>query len=61
MMRSLSSGVSCARTSSILRTLATALAVVMLVISFVLLLAINLLQWWAANRHKGEVHEVARP
>lgn len=40
---------------------ATALAVVMLVISFVLLLAINLLQWWAANRHKGEVHEVARP
>lgn len=40
---------------------ATALAVVMLVISFVLLLAINLLQWWAANRHKGEVREVARP
>ena len=40
---------------------ATALAVVMLVISFVLLLAINLLQWWAANRHKGEVQEVARP
>ena len=36
---------------------ATALAVVMLVISFVLLLAINLLQWWAANRHKGEVQE----
>lgn len=30
---------------------ATALAVVMLVISFVLLLTINLLQWWAANRH----------
>ncbi|MGE5384775.1 MAG: sulfate ABC transporter permease subunit CysT [Betaproteobacteria bacterium] len=33
---------------------ATALAVVMLTISFVLLLAINLLQWWAANRHRGE-------
>lgn len=32
---------------------ATALAVVMLVISFVMLLAINALQWWAANRHKG--------
>jgi sulfate transport system permease protein len=32
---------------------ATALAVVMLVISFVLLLTINLLQWWAANRHAG--------
>ena len=30
---------------------ATALALVMLVISFVLLLGINLLQWWAANRH----------
>ena len=30
---------------------ATALAVVMLVISFVMLLVINLLQWWAANRH----------
>ena len=29
---------------------ATALAVVMLVASFVLLLAINLLQWWAARR-----------
>jgi sulfate transport system permease protein len=29
---------------------ATALAVVMLVVSFVLLLAINLLQWWAARR-----------
>ena len=28
----------------------TALAVVMLVVSFVLLLAINLLQWWAARR-----------
>jgi sulfate transport system permease protein len=32
---------------------ATALAVVMLAISFVLLLAINLLQWWTANRHKN--------
>ena len=32
---------------------ATALAVVMLVISFVLLLAVNALQWWAANRHHG--------
>ena len=40
---------------------ATALAVVMLVISFVLLLVINTLQWWAANRHKGEVREVPRP
>ncbi len=32
---------------------ATALAVVMLAISFCLLLAINALQWWAANRHKN--------
>ncbi|MET7016179.1 sulfate ABC transporter permease subunit CysT [Uliginosibacterium flavum] len=32
---------------------ATVLAVVMLVISFVLLLSINLLQWWAAKRHSG--------
>lgn len=40
---------------------ATALAVVMLVISFLLLLAINLLQWWAANRHRGEVREVPKP
>jgi sulfate transport system permease protein len=30
---------------------ATAVAVVMLVISFVLLLLINLLQWWTKNRH----------
>jgi sulfate transport system permease protein len=30
---------------------ATALAVVMLVISFVLLLGINGLQWWASHRH----------
>ena len=33
---------------------ATALAVVMLAISFVLLLVINALQWWAANRHHGK-------
>ncbi|HEX5803800.1 MAG TPA: sulfate ABC transporter permease subunit CysT [Azospira sp.] len=33
---------------------ATALAVVMLAISFVMLLTINALQWWAASRHKGE-------
>ena len=32
---------------------ATALAVVMLAISFVLLLVINALQWWTANRHKN--------
>lgn len=32
---------------------ATVLAVVMLVISFFLLLSINLLQWWASNRHSG--------
>ena len=39
---------------------ATALAVVMLAISFVLLLVINALQWWAANRHKNsEPLEVA--
>lgn len=30
---------------------ATAIAVVMLVISFLLLLLINLLQWWSSNRH----------
>jgi len=30
---------------------ATAIAVVMLVISFVLLLIINLLQWWSRRRH----------
>jgi sulfate transport system permease protein len=30
---------------------ATAVAVVMLVISFLLLLIINLLQWWSARRH----------
>lgn len=33
---------------------ATALAVVMLAISFVMLLGINLLQWWAANRHRND-------
>ena len=31
---------------------ATALALVMLTISFVLLLAVNALQWWAANRNQ---------
>ena len=36
---------------------ATALACVMLLISFVLLLAVNALQWWAANRHHG-AHKV---
>lgn len=40
---------------------ATVLAVVMLVISFVLLMAINILQWWAANRHRGEASELAPP
>ena len=39
---------------------ATALAVVMLALSFILLLGVNLLQWWAANRHKNnEPLEVA--
>lgn len=33
---------------------ATAIAVVMLVISFVLLLFINLLQWWSSHRHGGQ-------
>jgi sulfate transport system permease protein len=33
---------------------ATALAVVMLGLSFLLLLGVNLLQWWAANRHKND-------
>ena len=33
---------------------ATALASVMLMISFVLLLGVNALQWWAANRHQGK-------
>lgn len=41
---------------------ATVLAVVMLIISFILLLTINLLQWWTANRHseRGGV-ELAKP
>jgi len=39
---------------------ATALAVVMLGLSFVMLLGINFLQWWAANRHRNtEPLEVA--
>jgi sulfate transport system permease protein len=33
---------------------ATALACVMLLLSFVLLLTVNGLQWWAANRHHGK-------
>ena len=40
---------------------ATVLAVVMLAISFALLLAINLLQWWSANRHRGEADARAVP
>ena len=41
---------------------ATALASVMLVISFVMLLAINLLQWWASNRHRSvPVKDAAAP
>jgi sulfate/thiosulfate transport system permease protein len=40
---------------------ATVLAVVMLVISFVLLLAINALQWWTAQRHSGEARDLAPP
>lgn len=32
---------------------ATAIAVVMLIISFILLLTINLLQWWGSRRHGG--------
>lgn len=32
---------------------ATAIAVVMLVVSFVLLLGINLLQWWSGQRHSS--------
>ncbi|MFZ4537442.1 sulfate ABC transporter permease subunit CysT [Propionivibrio sp.] len=35
---------------------ATALACVMLVISFLLLLGVNALQWWAASRHHGGRH-----
>jgi sulfate transport system permease protein len=33
---------------------ATALAMVMLMISFVMLLVVNGLQWWAASRHRGD-------
>ncbi len=33
---------------------ATALAMVMLLISFVMLLSVNALQWWASNRHRQE-------
>lgn len=36
---------------------ATALAVVMLIISFVMLLSVNGLQWWAANRHRASAGE----
>ena len=32
---------------------ATAIAVVMLVVAFVLLFAINLIQWWAARHHRN--------
>jgi sulfate transport system permease protein len=32
---------------------ATAIALVMLIASFALLLAINLLQWWSGQRHRG--------
>ncbi len=31
----------------------TAVAAIMLIISFLMLLIINLFQWWASNRHKG--------
>jgi sulfate transport system permease protein len=37
---------------------ATALASTALVVSFVLLLLINLLQYWAGHRHRGDVREV---
>jgi sulfate transport system permease protein len=33
---------------------ATAIATVMLVASFAMLLAINTLQWWSAHRHRGQ-------
>jgi sulfate transport system permease protein len=36
---------------------ATALATAALVLSFVLLLLINLLQYWAGHRHRGDVRE----
>jgi len=31
----------------------TAVAAIMLIISFIMLLIINFFQWWASNRHKG--------
>jgi sulfate transport system permease protein len=34
---------------------ATALAVVMLVVAFMLLFAINLIQWWASRHHHTEL------
>jgi sulfate transport system permease protein len=34
---------------------ATAIATMMLAASFVLLLTINLLQWWAGRNHRGAV------
>ena len=34
---------------------ATALAVVMLVVAFVLLFAINIIQWWASRHHRSEL------
>jgi sulfate transport system permease protein len=37
---------------------ATALATAALVLSFVLLLLINLLQYWAGHRHRGDVREI---
>jgi sulfate transport system permease protein len=40
---------------------ATVLAVVMLVISFLLLLAINALQWWSVHRYQGEPGELGPP
>ena len=33
---------------------ATAIAAMMLVLSFLLLLAINGIQWWTARRHRAE-------
>ncbi len=32
---------------------ATSIAVTLLFVSFLLFFTINLIQWWAANRHKG--------
>jgi sulfate transport system permease protein len=32
---------------------ATAIAAVMLAASFLILLAINLIQWWSVSRHRG--------